>query len=296
MVTENQKPPKWGDLSKEFISTCVIDEPFFYFIFDNIDNIDTEIPSAFYIRMSLGKMTRYKNDMAFISLLKQFDYNGKLSLHDLIMRLLMLYVEFCTLKKPDSSPYDHIKRWIEYTKIISEGNFPSVVDWCNHRFRDTGVGHYFTNVWRSKRKNILLSNLNLTVNTSRFNSYKNENDLINIVNTQAKIKSAKTLYDISKHKNKFSHIYDFAIETGVFTSQISEAQFIVSIEKADISEIYNTVNTKKYKLKLILKQINLYMGNKPWYKEITASINSTPSVCSGANPNDEDWKELLKKL
>ena len=47
MVTENQKPPKWADLSKEFISTCVIDEPFFYFIFVDIGNIDTEIPSAF---------------------------------------------------------------------------------------------------------------------------------------------------------------------------------------------------------------------------------------------------------
>jgi hypothetical protein len=38
------------------------------------------------------------------------------------------------------------------------------------------------------------------------------------------------------------------------------------------------------------------MGNKPWYKGITASIKSTPSVCSGANPNDDDWKENLEKL
>lgn len=296
MGTENQKPPMWGDLSIEFISTCVIDEPFFYFVFDGIDNIDTVIPSAFYIRMSLGKMTRYKNDMAFISLLKQFDYNGKLSLHDLIMRLLMLYVEFCTLKKPGSSPYDHIKRWIEYTKIISEDNFPSVVDWCNHRFRDTGVSHYYTNSWRSKRKNILLSNLNLTINTTRFTTIAVNGDFTQQANSQTETKLLKANFDISKQKSKIIRIYEFAVETGVIPNQITEAQFIVSVEKADISEIYYAGNTKKSKLKLILKQINLYMGNKPWYKEITASIKSTPSVCSGANPNDDDWKELLEKL
>lgn len=296
MGSESQKPPKWDELSKEFISTCVVDEPFFYFIFDGIDNADAEMPSAFHIRMSLGKMSRYRNDMAFIALMKEFDYNGKLSLHELIMRLLMLYIEFNILKKPGLSPYEHIKRWIEYTRIISEDNFPSVVDWCNHRFRDSGVSHYYTNIWRSKRKNILLSNLNLAVTASRFKSNEVESDSLKPLKTGLEIKSANALYDISKQKAKIIRIYEFAVETGVISNQISEAQFIVAVEKADIAEIYNAGNTKKSKLKLILKRINLYMGNKPWYKEITASIKSTPSVCSGANPNDDDWKENLEKL
>lgn len=299
MGSESQKPPKWDELSIEFISTCVVDEPFFFFVYDEIDVADVaieKIPSAFYIRMSLGKMTRYRNDMAFLSLMRGFDYNGKLSLHDLIMRLLMLYVEFCVFKKPGLSPYIHIQRWIDYVRIISEDNFPSVVDWCNHRFRDNGVSHYFTNIWRTKRKDILHSKLNLDIKSSRFKTKEVESYFLQPERIDAEKKSANTQYSISKQKSKIIRIYEFAIETSVFSNQITEAQFIVAIEKADISEIYNSSGIKKCKVKRILKRINLYMGNKDWYKDVTASIETTPKVCSGANTNDVNWNEAFERL
>lgn len=296
MIIKDKTPPKWEELKADFYRMCIIEEPFFYFVFDEIDVADVRIPSAFYIRTALGNMTRYRNDMAFFSIIDEFDYNGRLSFHDFMMRLLMLYVEFCDLKKTGSNYQDNIKRWIEYTKIISEDKYKSVYDWCMHRKDITAFRNFYTDLWRSKRRNILIDSVNSNISTVRFHIDELEQNLSISVASLKKSKQTRVSYDISKHKPKIIRIYEFASETSVFANHISEAQFIVAIEKADISEIYNSSVTKKSKLKRILKRINLHMGNKDWYKEITASIESTPTVCSGANTNDEKWNEALEKL
>ncbi len=102
-------------------------------------------------------------------------------------------------------------------------------------------------------------------------------------------------YNIEKITSKIDKLYDFAVGD-VFTLSVTKSQFNVAIETANFSKIYSNHQTLKSKLKLILKEINIYLGDKYWYRDVAKSIGLTPSKCSGANPNDDEWIAKLKNL
>ena len=91
-------------------------------------------------------------------------------------------------------------------------------------------------------------------------------------------------------------VYNFCIETGVFSGDFSNVCFLNSVAKADFNYLYSDGRTIKSKLKKIIWLSSYCVEGDGWYKQAAESIGTTPSGCSGANVQEEGWKRNFDKI
>jgi len=95
-----------------------------------------------------------------------------------------------------------------------------------------------------------------------------------------------------------SLIFQFCIDTAVFSADLTNSDFITSIAEADFKALFEREGTTKTKLKYIIFIIHHFVAEREWYKTAATSIGVTPNACSGANVGDrnDNWKNKAKKL
>jgi len=97
---------------------------------------------------------------------------------------------------------------------------------------------------------------------------------------------------------KITTIYNFCVDTNVFSGVITEVDFINAVNNADFSAIYE--KSTKGKCKYIIYILSFSVKNtnantETWYQKAAHSIKTEPNKCSGINvPND--WKNQANSL
>lgn len=119
--------------------------------------------------------------------------------------------------------------------------------------------------------------------------------VLNLNNPTSNVEIKKDNQSTKYNAVKVAEIYNFCIETKVFTSTITLTDFISSIVSTDFKEVFNISGTIKSKLKLVIHALSYDFGND-WYRLSASSIGVTPSQCSGANVPSDEWRKQLNAI
>ncbi|RGP18265.1 hypothetical protein [Parabacteroides gordonii] len=101
--------------------------------------------------------------------------------------------------------------------------------------------------------------------------------------------------ELSQYKyqgHKLLDIYNFC-NGEVFN--ISFGDFVIAVEKADFSKIYNSENLLKNKFAYSISVIKKFVDSVEWYKKAANSIGEEPTSCSKKSV-PKDWKDAINAI